>query len=367
MEFGSGPLESLEMKSNFWNKKKVFLTGHTGFKGSWLSLMLQKNGADLAGFSLPPPTHPSLFEIAKVRQGMKNVEGDVRDFKILQSSLKKYKPEVVFHLAAQSLVKPSYLNPVETYSANVMGTVHLLEACRHTPSVKVIVIVTSDKCYENKEWARGYRETDSMGGYDPYSSSKGCAELVVSAYRNSFFNPKFFKKHGVALASVRAGNVIGGGDFAEDRLIPDLFRSIQKKKPTLIRNPKATRPWQHVLEPLHGYLHLAEKMWKEGSAYNQGWNFGPHESDVKTVGWVADQFVSLWDGSKGWIQDKSFHPHEAHSLRLDCSMAKNKLGWVPKLNLEKALVWVKNWYQSYEKKEDMRSLTLNQIEQYTRL
>ena len=271
------------MNPSFWRSKKVFFSGHTGFKGSWLCLWLQQLGAEVTGYALAPPTSPSLFEVAHVAQGMKSLCGDIRDGAALAKAMREAVPDIVIHMAAQPLVRRSYLDPVETYSANVMGTVHLLEAVRQTQSVRAVVNVTSDKCYENKEWVWGYRESDPMGGFDPYSNSKGCAELVTAAYRNSFFNPAKYSEHHVALASVRAGNVIGGGDWAEDRLIPDILAAFEKSQPVVIRNPHAIRPWQHVLEPLAGYLQLAQKLYEDGATYAEGWNFGPNDEDAQPV------------------------------------------------------------------------------------
>ncbi|RKZ38888.1 MAG: CDP-glucose 4,6-dehydratase [Gammaproteobacteria bacterium] len=348
------------MKPNFWQGKKVFITGHTGFKGSWLSLWLQSVGANVIGYAQKPPTTPSLFEVAKVAEGMTSIIGDVRDLEHLQTIIAQHKPEIIFHLAAQPLVRYSYANPVETYATNVMGTVHLLEAVRQVDRVKVVVNITSDKCYENQEWLWGYRENEPMGGYDPYSNSKGCAELVTSAYRQSFFS----SKDGVALASVRAGNVIGGGDWAEDRLIPDIMQAIMTKKPVIIRNPKAIRPWQHVLEPLHGYLMLAEKLWENSAAYAQAWNFGPNEEDAKPVQWIVERLTQMWSNNASWKLDNKQHPHEAHYLKLDCAKAKTNLGWYPKWTLKTALENIIYWYQAYEKQQDMQQITIKQIEGY---
>ena len=288
---------------SFWVGKVVLLTGHTGFKGSWLSLWLQSMGANVIGYALPPPTNPSLFISANVANDMTSIAGDMRDFPALLSVVEKYQPEIIIHMAAQSLVRHSYANPVETYSTNVMGTVHLLEAARQADSVRAIINVTSDKCYENREWIWGYRENEAMGGYDPYSNSKGCAELVAAAYRNSYFNPASFADHGVGLASARAGNVIGGGDWAEDRLIPDIMRAITQNKPASIRNPHAIRPWQHVLEPLSGYLMLAEKLWKNGAAFGEAWNFGPNDEDAKPVQWIVEQLTKSWGEGASWVLD----------------------------------------------------------------
>jgi len=352
------------MNIEFWSGKKVFLTGHTGFKGSWLSLWLQQLGAEVTGYALQPPTNPSLFEVANIAQGMRSIIGDIRDAEALNKAMRDAAPDIVIHMAAQPLVRYSYVNPVETYSTNVMGTVHLLEAVRQTPSVRAVVNVTSDKCYDNKEWVWGYRENEAMGGFDPYSNSKGCAELVTSAYRNSFFNPEKYADHRVALASGRAGNVIGGGDWADDRLIPDILRAISDNKPVVIRSPHAIRPWQHVLEPLSGYLLLAEKLYTQGVAYAEGWNFGPADEDAKPVQWIVEQLTQQWGEGASWQLDGGKHPHEAHYLKLDCSKAKMRLDWQPRWHLGHTLEMIVAWQQAWLAKKDMRSFTLKQIEQY---
>ena len=352
------------MNIEFWSGKKVFLTGHTGFKGSWLSLWLQQLGAEVTGYALQPPTNPSLFEVANIAQGMRSIIGDIRDAEALNKAMRDAAPDIVIHMAAQPLVRYSYVNPVETYSTNVMGTVHLLEAVRQTPSVRAVVNVTSDKCYDNKEWVWGYRENEAMGGFDPYSNSKGCAELVTSAYRNSFFNPEKYADHRVALASGRAGNVIGGGDWADDRLIPDILRAISDNKPVVIRSPHAIRPWQHVLEPLSGYLLLAEKLYTQGVAYAEGWNFGPADEDAKPVQWIVEQLKQQWGEGASWQLDGGEHPHEAHYLKLDCSKAKMRLDWQPRWHLGHTLEMIVAWQQAWLAKKDMRSFTLKQIEQY---
>jgi CDP-glucose 4,6-dehydratase len=353
--------------ASFWAGKTVFLTGHTGFKGGWLSLWLQELGAKVVGYALPPPTNPSLFEVARVADGMTSIEGDIRDLARLAAVMVEHQPAIVIHMAAQPLVRYSYQNPVETYSTNVMGTVNLLEAVRQAGSVKVVVNITSDKCYDNREWIWGYRENEPMGGYDPYSSSKGCAELVASAYRASYFNPKEFNHHGVALASVRAGNVIGGGDWAEDRLIPDIIRAITQGKPVHIRSPHAIRPWQHVLEPLAGYLQLAQKLWEDGPAYGEGWNFGPNDEDAKPVLWIVEHLTKTWGDGATWILDGRDHPHEAHYLKLDCSKAKTRLEWQPRWNLESTLSAIVDWHNAYRVGKAMREVTLQQIATYNGL
>jgi CDP-glucose 4,6-dehydratase len=352
------------MNPAFWKGKRVLLTGHTGFKGSWLSLWLQSMGAQVTGYALAPPTNPSLFDVAKVGDGMTSILGDIRDLAHLQKVFSEYQPEIVIHMAAQPLVRYSYVEPVETYSTNVMGTVNLLEAVRATPSVKAVVNVTTDKCYENREWVWGYRENEAMGGFDPYSSSKGCAELVTAAYRNSYFHPDKYPSHGVAIASGRAGNVIGGGDWAEDRLIPDIMRAITHGKPVNIRNPHATRPWQHVLEPLSGYLVLAQKLFEEGATYGEGWNFGPNDDDAKPVQWIVERLTRSWGEGASWVVDGGDHPHEAHYLKLDCSKAKARLNWHPRWHLEDALGAIIDWQRAYRDGKNMQALTLTQVRLY---
>ncbi|MFC1844700.1 CDP-glucose 4,6-dehydratase [Thermodesulfobacteriota bacterium] len=344
----------------FWQGKKIFLTGHTGFKGSWLSIWLQQLGASVTGYSLEPPTSPSLFKLAKVSDGMQDIRGDVRDIESLNKALRESQAEIVIHMAAQSLVRDSYSFPVETYSTNVMGTVHVLEAARLQDGVRTVLNITSDKCYENSGLTRGYNEDDPMGGYDPYSSSKGCAELVTSAYRNSYFNGN------KAVASARAGNVIGGGDWAKDRLVPDIIRAAMNGRTVLLRNPHAIRPWQHVLDPLSGYLMLIEKLYTEGQPFAQGWNFGPSEQDTRPVEWIAQKIAALCGGLK-WEKDNSANPHEAHYLKLDCSKARTQLAWKPRFNLQKALEWTVLWYKRQAAGEDMRSTTEEQIKNYTGL
>ncbi len=352
------------MNDQFWKGKRVLLTGHTGFKGSWLSLWLQSKQAQVVGYALAPPTQPSLFEVSEVGKGMTSIIGDIRDLQQLRAVFSEHKPEIVIHMAAQSLVRHSYSEPVETYSTNVMGTVNLLEAVRHTESVKSVVNVTSDKCYENREWVWGYRENEAMGGYDPYSNSKGCAELVTAAYRNSYFHPDKYSDHGVALASARAGNVIGGGDWAEDRLIPDIMRAITQGRPVNIRNPNAIRPWQHVLEPLSGYLLLAQQLYEQGADFAEGWNFGPNDEDARPVQWIVENLTKAWGNGASWILDCDNHPHEAHYLKLDCSKAKAQLNWCPKWHLEETLNAIIEWHRAYQNNEDMRVFTLDQIQEY---
>jgi CDP-glucose 4,6-dehydratase len=352
------------MNKAFWKDKTVLLTGHTGFKGSWLSLWLQRLGAKTVGYSLHPPTDPNLFELANIADGMVSIWGDVRDLEHLQRVVTEYKPEIVIHMAAQPLVRRAYHNPVETYSTNIMGTVNVLEAVRHSDSVRVVVCITSDKCYENEGWLWGYRENDPMGGRDPYSSSKGCAELIISAYRNSFFPPDKYRHHNVGVASTRAGNVIGGGDWARDRLIPDFMTAIIENRPVNIRSPHAVRPWLHVLEPLHGYLLLAEELWTRGPEFSQAWNFGPKTEDAKPVSWIVERLIRLWGEDARWELDLARHPHEDRFLKLDCSKTQSLLGWTPKLCLSIALEWVVEWYRGYQRQEDMRRLTEAQIARY---
>jgi CDP-glucose 4,6-dehydratase len=349
------------MNPEFWRDKKVFLTGHTGFKGSWLSLWLQELGAQVTGYALKQPTTPSLFEVAQVGRGMTSIIGDIRDGAMLTNAMRDTSPDIIIHMAAQPLVRRSYVDPVETFSTNVMGSVNLLEAVRQTPTVRAVVNVTSDKCYENKEWIWGYRENEPMGGSDPYSSSKGCAELVTAAYRKSFFNLSKYGEHQVALATARAGNVIGGGDWAEDRLIPDILRAIQAGQPVNIRNPKATRPWQHVLEPLNGYLVLAEKLYSDGASFAEAFNFGPSEEGAKPVQWVVEHLTQKWGDGANWKLDHAENPHEAHYLKLDCSKAKIFLDWQPRWSLAEALENIIVWHRAYQRGEDMRKITISNI------
>ncbi len=355
------------MNPTFWQGKRVLVTGHTGFKGSWLSLWLQSMGAQVTGYALAPPTNPSLFEIAEVDQGMTSIIGDIRDLDKLQTAFAEHQPEIVIHMAAQPLVRYSYQNPVETYATNVMGTVHLLEAVRNTPGVKAVVNITTDKCYENREWVWGYRENEPMGGFDPYSNSKGCAELVSAAYRSSFFNADTYAQHGVATATVRAGNVIGGGDWAQDRLIPDILTAFEQGRKVDIRNPHAVRPWQHVMEPLRGYLTLAEQLFEHGPSFGEGWNFGPNDEDAKPVGWIVEQMAALWGGGAHWQIDTGEHPHEAHYLKLDISKACSRLDWRPALHLQDALALIIDWSKQRQAGANMRQLTIAQLQTYQAL
>lgn len=351
-------MEGVDMTPQFWRGKRIVLTGHTGFKGSWLALWLQRLGAEVTGFALAPPTQPNLFDIARVGEGMTDMRGDVRNLDAVATMVAARRPEIVIHMAAQSLVCNSYGEPVTTYATNVMGTVHVLEAARRVGGVRAALVVTSDKCYENHEWLWGYRENEPMGGFDPYSSSKGCAELVTGAYRRSFF------ADGPAVASARAGNVIGGGDWAEDRLIPDAVRAFVAGRAVEIRNPQAVRPWQHVLEPLSGYLTLLERLWSEGQVFAEGWNFGPHETDVRTVASVVGGLAELWGENVHWQLATGAHPHEAHHLKLDCSKARVLLGWVPRLPLDQGLAWTAEWYRAWRDHGDLQRLTEEQIKRY---
>lgn len=354
-------MENLAMNRSFWAERRVFLTGHTGFKGSWLSLWLQSMGADVTGYALAPGDR-SLFDLARVGDGMRSVIADVRDASALACELKAARPEVVIHMAAQSLVRESYAAPLETYAVNVMGTAHLLEAVRGAPGVRAVVSVTTDKCYENREWAWGYRETDHLGGFDPYSSSKAGAELVTAAYRSSFFNPAQHAQHGVAIATARAGNVIGGGDWARDRLVPDILAALGRGEPVRIRNPQAIRPWQHVLEPLSGYLRLAEVLASpDGAGFAEAWNFGPADDDAKSVEWIVTRLLERWGDSPGWVRHVAPQPHEAHYLKLDCSKASARLGWAPHWNLATALAAIVDWQRAVERGGDVRAITLAQI------
>ena len=352
------------LDKTFWKGKKIYITGHTGFKGSWLSLWLHSLGAEVTGYALMPPTNPSLFELCKIDTLVSSIIGDIRDYGRLYQAMQHAQPEIVIHMAAQPLVRDSYKNPVETYAINVMGTVHLLEAIRHIDSIRAVVNVTTDKCYENKEWVWGYREDEPMGGFDPYSNSKGCSELVTAAYRNSFFHPENYHKHGIAIATARAGNVIGGGDWASDRLIPDCIRALKEEKSIMIRNPQAIRPWQHVLEPLGGYMTLVEKLYQDGLKYASGWNFGPSDMDAKSVEWIAQRLCMLWGKNAKYVIDSGQHPHEATYLKLDCSKAKNYLGWQPSWDLEYTLEKIVEWERQYQAKCNMRTICLQQIIEY---
>jgi len=353
------------MSTAFWKDKKVFITGHTGFKGSWLCLWLHKLGAKVTGYALNPPTTPSLFELCNISGLVNSVIADIRETDKLTEAMQKVSPEIVIHMAAQPLVRESYKNPVETYEINVMGTVNLFEAVRRCRCVKAVINVTTDKCYENQEWVWGYRENEPMGGYDPYSNSKACSELVTAAYRNSFFNPGDYANYGVAIASARAGNVIGGGDWAMDRLIPDCIRALLKGEKIVIRNANAVRPWQHVLEPLSGYLLLAKKLYDDGPRYAEGWNFGPDDRDAKPVECIVDTMCKKWGQNASYETDKGEHPHEARYLKLDCSKAKTELGWYPRWNLEMAIDSIIDWTRAYKENKDLRQSCFKQIKEYS--
>ncbi len=354
------------INKRFWNGKRVFITGNTGFKGSWLSIWLNSMGAEVFGYSLNPPTKPSLFEVAKVKNITRTQISDVRNLETLRRSILKVKPDIIFHMAAQPLVRESYKYPVETYQTNVMGTVNLLESVRQLKRREAILNITTDKCYENMEMLKkSYRETDPLGGYDPYSSSKACSELITAAYRNSFFNPGECNKYRLAIATARAGNVIGGGDWARDRLVPDIIKGLMDKKTVLIREPEAVRPWQHVLEPLYGYILLAENLYKNGAEYMGSWNFGPKGTDIKNVEWIAKNIFVMWGkGAKYQIKSENRF-HEAKYLRLNSQKAMKKLGWLPKWGVKKALKKTMEWYIAYSKdKENMREMCVKQIREY---
>ena len=357
----------VNMKTLFggiYENRKVLITGHTGFKGSWLCLLLNNLGADIYGYALDPPTNPSLFKEAEIDDLVTSCIGDIRDYENLLQVIQKVQPEIIIHMAAQALVMESYKNPRETYEINVMGTVNLLDAARQVKSVSAIVNVTTDKCYDNKEWHWGYRENEPMGGYDPYSNSKGCSELVTSSYRNSYFNPKKYNNHGMAVASARAGNVIGGGDWASDRLIPDCICAITLGEVVKIRSPHAIRPWQHVLEPLSGYLSLAAKLFSEGVHYADAWNFGPDDRDAKNVEWITNTICKLWGDDASFSIDNNPQPHEANYLKLDCSKAKAELSWIPKWNIETTLKSIVDWNKDFMNGQNMRNITEQQIKKY---
>jgi len=347
--------------------KKVFITGHTGFKGSWLSLWLTTLGAEVCGYALAPNTNPALFDILKLKKKMRHIKADIRDFKKLKKSLCSFAPDIVFHLAAQPLVRFSYKKPLETYETNILGTSNILEAVRNCPSVKAVVNVTTDKCYKNKEQDYAYKETDELGGYDPYSNSKACSELITSSYRDSFFNSKDFgQKHNVALASARAGNVIGGGDYSLDRLFPDFVKAIQNDKEIILRNPNAVRPWQFVLEPLYGYLLLGKKLLEENVKFASAFNFGPYDSSIITVEEVVKTAIAAY-GKGSYTIDKSIHPHEATLLKLNNEKAEKELSWKPVYPVKEAIEKTINWYKAYYNNENMFDFSLNQIESFESL
>ena len=347
----------------FWNGRRVFLTGHTGFKGSWLALWLSSLGARVSGYALAPATSPALYEVARVGEGVTSTIADIRDEATLVDAMRAADPEVVFHLAAQPLVRASYREPIATFGTNVMGTAHLLEAARTLPSVRAIVVVTTDKVYDNQEWAWGYKETDTLGGHDPYSASKAAAELVTQSYRRSFFAAPI-EGRTVGVATARAGNVIGGGDWADDRLIPDLVRSLSSQQPVRVRHPDAVRPWQHVVEPLSGYIRLAERLVTDPTAFAEGWNFGPEHADARSVAWIVDHVTRQWGDDITWGVEPGHHPHETTFLSLDVTKAGTRLGWHPRLDLATALDWTVHWYREHARGADMRAVTLEQLSAY---
>lgn len=368
-------MEDLVVPAPFWRNRRVFLTGHTGFKGGWMALWLSSMGAQVRGFALDPATTPSLFHDAKIGSLIDDVRGDIRDASRLDRAMQEFAPEVIFHMAAQPLVRFSYQDPIGTYETNVIGTARVLDAVRRAPSVRAVVSVTTDKCYENKEWIWPYRETDPLGGYDPYSASKACAEIVSASFRQSFFPVNQLRRpggHQVAVATARAGNVIGGGDWSTDRLLPDLVRGFLSGAPVAIRRPHAIRPWQHVLEPLHGYLTLAEKLLSDGpeaSRFATAYNFGPTEDDARPVAWIAERMTNFWGNKASWVLDEDPNsPHEATYLRLDASRARHDLQWTPKLRLDTALEWLVAWYRTWQTApESIQDFSLRQIAQYLAL
>lgn len=359
--------DSRPISPQFWKDKRVFLTGHTGFKGSWLSLWLQRLGAEVHGYALEPPTNPSMFDDCRIADGMRSQISDVRDADRLRGSLEESCSEIVIHMAAQPLVRASYELSLDTYAINVMGTANVLEAVRRVDSVRAVVVITTDKCYRNKEWVWGYREDDELGGHDPYSNSKACAELVTAAFRDSFFNWQQYDEHRVAVATARAGNVVGGGDWAQDRLVPDIVRAVMKEVPVEIRFPNAIRPWQHVLEPLGGYLMLAERLYTDGPDYAEAWNFGPPQEDARPVSWIADRLTTLWGGGASWCLAGGEHVHEADYLKLDSSKARGVLGWRPVLDLATALDWIVAWFRVSHAGGDLSEATADQIARYEQL
>ena len=357
-------MEDLGVNEFTWQGRRVLLTGHSGFKGGWLALWLHRLGAQVTGLSLPPPTQPCLFELASIAACTDSHFGDIRNAGEVASLLAKVQPEIVFHLAAQPLVRRSYADPLETFSTNVMGTANLLEAVRTvSPATRAIVVITTDKCYENREWVWGYRESDPLGGHDPYSSSKAGTELVAASYAKSFFNAPGTP----VLATARAGNVIGGGDWAADRLVPDLIRACQHDQNLSIRYPQAIRPWQHVLEPLAGYLRLAERLYAQERQYAGAWNFGPSEGSLKPVSWIADRVLAAWQTNARWHTAQAAAPHEAGILKLDCSKAAHLLDWHPALHLETAIDLVVEWHKACLSESDMHAFTNAQITTYRAL
>jgi CDP-glucose 4,6-dehydratase len=353
------------MQAQFWHNKKIFLTGHTGFKGAWLSLWLQAWGAKICGYALPPQSHPNLFDLLHLVDDLENHFADIRDAEKLSRLMQKFQPDIVIHMAAQPLVRYSYQHPVETYAVNVMGTVNVLEAFRNS-SARLLLNVTTDKVYENKEQVHGYSEDEPLGGYDPYSSSKACSELVTAAYRASFFNPRSFQQHHKAVASARAGNVIGGGDWSEDRIVPDLIRGFSKKMPVFIRYPQAIRPWQHVLESLSGYMTLLERLWAAPQEFAAAFNFGPSEQDCISVADLTSLMAKTWGEGAIWQADLHVQPHEANFLKLNTDKAKIQLNWQPVWNVQQAITAVVAWYKTWHLGQDMRAYTLSQLQEYIR-
>jgi CDP-glucose 4,6-dehydratase len=352
-------LEDVVMIDSFWSGKRVLLTGHTGFKGAWLALYLEALGAKLTGLALAPDKSPSLFGLAGLESHMDSVIGDIRDLQTVDAVVERSQPDITVHMAAQALVRRGYKEPVATYATNVLGTVHVLDAVRRLSNARACLVVTSDKCYENREWLWPYRENEPMGGRDPYSNSKGCAELVARAYRESYYREK-----GIALASARAGNVIGGGDWSEDRLVPDLVRGFAAREPTMIRQPKAIRPWQHVLDAIHGYMMLIERLWHAPADFAEEWNFGPTESGAVAVEVIADRVVAQWGDGATWAHDPESGVHEAHLLKLDSTKARTLLGWRPKLDVEHSVDWTVNWYRAHASGINMRDFTRKQIDEF---
>lgn len=366
MEEWKSFLEVMEINTKFWKNKTVFITGHTGFKGSWLSLWLQKLGANVIGYSNKEFQEPALYKLACVGDNMTSIIGDIRNYEQLKKSIEKYQPEIIFHMAAQALVKVSYNDPIETFSTNVMGTVNLFEIAKTCDNIKVLINITSDKCYKNTSTINGYVEDDAMGGDDPYSCSKGCSELITHCYQKSFFNNRR-PSNKIVLASARAGNVIGGGDWAEFRIIPDIMRSLLDHKEIFLRQPEAIRPWQFVLEPLHGYLLLAEKLWSQSYSFSGGWNFGPNEDDLFNVKNLTEHIILLWGSNRSWNLDKNINPPEKNILKLNNTKAKTELSWYPKTSIEHALKFTVDWYKAYQKKQDIRDVTLRQIKEFENL
>lgn len=356
----------MKIDETFWAGKRVLVTGHTGFKGSWLSLWLSRMGASVCGVALPPDSEPSLYSLAKVDSVLESNFLDINDLDNLQAVFSSFKPEIVLHLAAQALVRDSYKDPLKTFSTNVLGTLNVLEATRSCASVRAVVVVTTDKCYENKEWHWGYRETDALGGYDPYSASKACAEIAANAWRQSFMGVNGIDANRCSVATARAGNVIGGGDWSQDRLVPDLIKAVMANRAVVLRNPEAIRPWQHVLEPLSGYLMLAERLVNEGGDWESAWNFGPVDADAKSVAWIVEKLIEKFGSDSRWKLDEVAQPHEATYLKLDCSRANQILEWNPVWSLDQCLDKIVSWEHSFQAGMDMQKISLDLIEEYTR-